>query len=254
MEFRDVSFSYEHNRTVLNCLSFCINRGEKVALVGLSGCGKSTIGQLATRLYDPDTGSVLIDGVDVRHMGKRNLRSVVTVVPQEPVLFDASIRENLRYGDPSATSEDVEQVVSMAQLDEVIRKLPRGFEEPLGPMGRKLSGGEKKRVALARAFLQRPQILILDEVTSGVDGPTATRILEALDTFLQGRSVVLISHKASAVSWADRIVVLDEGKVLDYGKHEQLIRRCALYRLLYYGLSPDVPSHSHLETLRPQSQ
>src|SRR6266849_2651289 len=184
LEFREVCFSYGR-RTVLDCLSFCVGRGEKVALVGISGCGKSTIGHLARRLYDPDAGSVLIDGMDLRDLGQRNLRSVVTVVPQEPVLFDATMRENLLYGDPSATSRDLEQVVSLAQLHDVIRKLPRGLEEPLGPMGRKLSGGEKKRVALARAFLQRPQILILDEVTSALDGPTAASLLEALDHFCQ---------------------------------------------------------------------
>jgi ATP-binding cassette subfamily B protein len=247
LEFRKVCFSYGPDRAVLDCLSFSVGGGEKVALVGFSGCGKSTIGHLATRVYDADAGSVLIDGVDVRDLGQRNLRSVVTVVPQEPILFDATIRENLLYGDPSATSRALERVVSLAQLEDVIRKLPQGLEEPLGPMGRKLSGGEKRRVALARAFLQRPQILILDEVTNGLDGPTVTRMLEALDHFRQDRSVVLISHKASAISWADRIVVLDQGKVLDHGKHEQLIRRCALYRLLYYGLSPEVSNQAEIE-------
>ena len=237
LEFRKVCFSYRGDRTVLDCLSFFVDRGEKVALVGISGCGKSTIGHLATRLYDPDAGSVLIDGMDLRDLGQRNLRSVVTVVPQEPVLFDATMRENLLYGDPSATSRDLEEVVSLAQLHDVIRKLPRGFEEPLGPMGRKLSGGEKKRVALARAFLQRPQILILDEVTSALDGPTAARMLEALDHFRQGRSVVLISHKPSAISWADRIAVLDRGKIADQGKHGELMRRCELYRRLYHDQS-----------------
>src|SRR5229473_1215302 len=237
LEFREVCFSYRRDRTVLDRLSFCVCRGEKVALVGISGCGKSTIGHLATRLYDPDAGSVLIDGMDLRDLGQRNLRSVVTVIPQEPVLFDATMRENLLYGDPSATSRDLEQVVSMAQLDDVIRKLPRGLEEPLGPMGRKLSGGEKKRVALARAFLQRPQILILDEVTSALDGPTAAGLLDALEKFRQGRSVILISHKASAISWADRIVVLDRGEVVDQGRHGELMHRCELYRSLFQDQS-----------------
>jgi len=157
------------------------------------------------------------------------------VVPQEPVLFDATMRENLLYGDPFATSLDLEQVISLAQLHDVIRKLPQGLDEPLGPMGRKLSGGEKKRVALARAFLQRPQILILDEVTSALDGPTAERLLDALDEFKQGRSLILISHKPSAISWADRILVLDRGKILDQGTHRELMRRCGFYRMLYHG-------------------
>jgi ABC-type multidrug transport system fused ATPase/permease subunit len=243
LEFNEVCFCYRRERTVLDHLSFHVGRGEKVALVGISGCGKSTIGHLATRLYDPDNGSVLIDGMDLRDLGQRNLRSVVTVVPQEPVLFNATMRENLLYGDPLATSRELEQAVSLAQLHDVIRKLPQGFEEPLGPMGRKLSGGERKRVALARAFLQRPQILILDEVTSALDGPTAARMLEALDHFRQGRSVILISHKPSAISWADRIVVLDRGKVVDQGKHSELMHRCELYRRLYHGRSrePSTP-------------
>src|SRR5216684_8775140 len=214
LEFREVCFSYGPDRAVLDCLSFCVGSGEKVALVGFSGCGKSAIGHLATRLYNPDAGSVLIDNMDLRLLGQRHLRSIVTVVPQEPILFDATMGENLLYGDPAATSRDLERAVSLAQLEDVIRKLPRGFEEPLGPMGRKLSGGEKRRVALARAFLQRPRILILDEVTSGLDGPTVARVLEALDNFRQGRSVLLISHKPAAICWADRIVVLDRGKVV----------------------------------------
>jgi ABC-type bacteriocin/lantibiotic exporter with double-glycine peptidase domain len=250
LEFREVCFSYGRGGPVLDCVSFCVGSGEKVALVGISGCGKSTISHLVTRLYDPDAGSVLIDNIDLRNLGKRNLRSVVTVVPQEPVLFDATMRENLLYGDPSATSRDVEQVVAMAQLHDVIGKLPRGLDEPLGPMGRKLSGGEKKRVALARAFLQRSQILILDEVTSGLDGPTVARMLEALDRFRKGKSVILISHKPSAISWADRILVLDGGKILDDGNHEQLMDQCDLYRRLYHGLLRESSNPDACEALK----
>jgi ABC-type multidrug transport system fused ATPase/permease subunit len=235
LEFKEVSFSYGQGRTVLDCLSFSVAIGEKVALVGVSGSGKTTIGHLATRLYDPDAGSVLIDSTDLRDLGRRNLRSVVSVVPQEPVLFNATMRENLIYGDPSATDCDLNSALSLAQLHDVIRRLPHGLDEPLGPMGGKLSGGEKKRVALARAFLQRPQILILDEITSGLDTSTANAVLTAIDTFRHGRSIVLISHKPSAISWADRIVVLDRGKILDDGKHERLIDRCGLYRRLYQG-------------------
>jgi ATP-binding cassette subfamily B protein len=236
LEFREVCFSYGRGRSVLDCLSFFVGSGQKVALVGVSGCGKSTIGHLATRLYDPDAGSVMIDGIDLRDLGQRNLRSVVTAVPQEPVLFNATLGENLLYGSPSATNRDLEQVISLAQLRNVIRKLPRGLDEPLGPMGQKLSGGEKKRVALARALLQRPQVLILDEVTSALDGPTVTSLLEALDGFRKGRIMILISHKPSAISWADRILVLDQGKILDHGQHYELMHRCELYRLLHNGL------------------
>jgi ABC-type multidrug transport system fused ATPase/permease subunit len=257
LEFSKVSFSYRSDRTVLDGVSFRVGRGEKIALVGISGCGKSTIGHLATRLYSPDAGSILIDGTDLRDVGQRNLRSIVTVVPQEPVLFNATMRENILYGDPSATDHDLEQVLSLACLRDVVRKLPQGLDEPLGPMGRKLSGGEKKRVALGRAFLQRPQILILDEVTSGLDGPTIASLLEGVDIFRQRRSVVLISHKPSAISWADRIVVLDQCKVLDQGNHPDLMNRCELYRALYYGRfqeSSDLANNDAFETAARSSQ
>jgi ABC-type multidrug transport system fused ATPase/permease subunit len=251
LEFREISFSYRMGRKVLDGLSFGVDRGEKVALVGVSGSGKSTIGYLATRMYEPDRGSVIIDGLDIRHLGQRNLRSIVTIVPQEPVLFDVTMRENLLYGNPAATSRDLDRVLSLAQLHDVIRRLPQGLEEPLGPVGGKLSGGEKKRVALARAFLQEPQILILDEVTSALDGPTVASLLEALDSFRQGRSVILISHKPSAISWAHRIVVLDQGKILDEGGHQELVRRCELYRLLYHGLSREASDREEIGAFEP---
>jgi ABC-type multidrug transport system fused ATPase/permease subunit len=240
-EFRNVCFSYAPGRMVLDHVSFFARRGEKVALVGSSGSGKSTIGHLATRLYNPDAGAVLIDGMDLGDLGLRNLRSIVTAVPQEPILFDATMRENLLYGNPSATELELERVVSLAQLHSVIRKLPKGLEEPLGPMGRKLSGGEKKRVALARAFLQQPRILILDEVTSALDGPTAANLLDALDLFRQGRTVLLISHKPAAISWADRILVLERGRIVDEGSHGSLLHRCELYRHLCESPSQESP-------------
>jgi ABC-type multidrug transport system fused ATPase/permease subunit len=238
LEFTEVCFSYRHDQTVLDRLSLRLGKGEKIALVGISGCGKSTVGYLATRLYDPDSGSVLINGTDLRNLGHRNLRSLVTVVPQEPVLFSATMRENVLYGDPSAADRDLDRALSLARLHDVIRKLPRGLDEPLGPMGRKLSGGEKKRVALARAFLQQPKILILDEVTSGLDGPTVASLLEGLDVFRKGRSLIVITHNPSAISWSDRIAILEQGKILDHGKHRELMDRCELYRMLYEGLLP----------------
>jgi ABC-type multidrug transport system fused ATPase/permease subunit len=251
LEFREVFFSYRRERTVFDRLSFRVGRGEKLAIVGVSGSGKSTIGHLATRLYDPDGGSILVGGIDVRNLGQRNLRSIVTVVPQEPVLFDATLHENLLYGDPGATGQELEQAISLAQIHDLIGKLPQGLQEPLGPLGRKLSGGEKKRVALARAFLQRPQILILDEVTSAIDGPTVAKLLVALDTFRQGRSLILISHKPSAISWADRILVLDRGAVLDDGSHTELIHRCELYRNLYQGFSQQSSDPAATEAFQP---
>jgi ATP-binding cassette, subfamily B, bacterial len=252
LEFRNVCFSYARGQSVLDCICFSVREGEKVALFGPSGCGKSTIAQLATRLYDPDAGSVLIDGLDVRNLGQRNVRSVVTAVPQEPVLFNATLRENLLYGDPAATSRDLERVIFLAQLEDVIRALPRGLDEALGPMGQKLSGGEKKRVAFARAFLQLPKILILDEVTSGLDGPTAARMLEGLDRFRDSKSVILISHKASEMLWVDRILVMERGRIIDQGKHDELMHRCELYRKLHRGKSLGSSTSETIETLECQ--
>lgn len=240
LEFRSVSFRHRRDRVALQTVDLRVDFGEKIALVGPSGCGKSTIAYLAAGLYDPDAGSILLDGQDIRLVQRRNLRSIVSLVPQDPILFNATLRENVLYGDPHATDRDLELVLSWAQLEGVVSALPRGLDEPLGPMGRRLSGGEKKRVALARAMLRRPKVMILDEVTSELDGPTAMRLLRALDDFQDGNTIILISHEAKTISWADRILVLSRGRIIDQGSHPDLIRRCHLYRELHHGRSDTV--------------
>jgi ABC-type multidrug transport system fused ATPase/permease subunit len=233
LEFKAVRFGYEDHRPVLRDLSFRIAKGETVAIVGMNGSGKSTIGLLATRVYEPESGSILLGGTDIREISLRSLRSIVTLVPQDPILFDETIRGNLLYGNPQATNKDLDTVAALAQLNEVLQRAPCGFDEPLGPLGNRLSGGEKKRLALARSFLQKPDLLILDEITSALDEPTAESILQGLDLFRRARTLIIISHRPATILWADRILVVAEGVAVDTGKHDQLIRRCPLYQRMW---------------------
>src|SRR5579859_645958 len=233
LEFRSIWFCYNEDRPVLRDMSFRIEAGESVAVVGLNGSGKSTIGLLATRLYEPNAGSILLGGQEIQQVGRRSLRPTLTLVPQDPVLFDKTIRKNLLYGNPRATGKDLETVAALTQLDRVLQTLPRGLDEPLGPLGGRLSGGEKKRLALARTLLQQPRILIVDEITSALDGPAAAGLLEGLELFRQARTLVVISHRPATILWADRILVVDEGAIVDSGKHDALILRCEAYRRIW---------------------
>jgi ABC-type multidrug transport system fused ATPase/permease subunit len=233
LEFKAVSFNYEECRPVLRDMSFRISMAETVAIVGMNGSGKSTIGLLATRLYEPDSGSILLGGRDIREISPRSLRSIVTLVPQDPIFFDETIRGNLLYGNPKATNKDLETVAALTQLNQVLQKVPGGFDEPLGPLGNRLSGGEKKRLALARSLLQEPSLLILDEITSALDEPAAASILQGLDLFRKARTLIIISHRPATILWADRILVVGEGAAIDTGKHDELIQRCPLYKRIW---------------------
>jgi ABC-type multidrug transport system fused ATPase/permease subunit len=208
VELRDVSFGYVSDSAVLHAMSLRVDSGERVAIAGRSGNGKSTIAKLVARLYDARSGTVLIEGLDVRDIKLKSLRSAVIFVPQDPVLFDVTLRENLLYGNPFATDDELERVVGLAQLESVIRKLPHGWDEPLGPRGNRLSGGERQRVALARALLQHPKVLILDECTSALDALTERRLLDGLDSFLRGVTTIIISHRPLPTRWADRVIHL----------------------------------------------
>lgn len=210
VELKEVSFSYDQERPVLKSVSLRVNPGERVAIAGRSGNGKSTIARLVARLYDAHSGTVFIEGQDVRDIKLKSLRSAVIFVPQDPVLFDLTLRENLLYGNADATDEELDQVVRLAQLEGVIRKLPNGWNEPLGPRGNRLSGGERQRVALARALLQRPKILILDECTSALDALTERGVLDGLDGFLQNVTTIVISHRPFPTRWAHRVIHMDE--------------------------------------------
>jgi len=188
---------------------------------------------LAAGLYSPDIGIIRVQGRDIAALGRRELRSLVAVVPQDPVLFAGTLRENLLYGNPQAASGDLELAIELAQLEDLLLRLPAGFNESLGPLGRKLSGGEKKRIALARALLQQPRILILDEVTAALDGLTSTLLMERLEEYRKDRTVLLVSHRPATIAWANRIVVLEQGRVVASGSHLELLRRCGTYQKLY---------------------
>jgi ATP-binding cassette subfamily B protein len=246
LEFRSVWFAYSNDRPVLRGMSFRVEAEETVALVGLNGSGKSTVGFLATRLYDPDAGSIMVGGRDIHGVDRRSLRAYVTLVPQDPVLFDETIRQNLLYGSPSATSGDIDTVCALTQLDRVLLRLPRGFDEPLGPLGNSLSGGERKRLALARTLLQQPRILIVDEITSSQDAPSAAGLLEGLDLFRRTRTLVVVSHRPATILWADRILVVENGAIADSGKHRELMDRCEGYRKIWQFQDHDISSMSSL--------
>ena len=256
LEFHSVWFAYKQDRPVLREMSFRVEAEETVALVGLNGSGKSTIGLLATRLYEPNAGSILIGGRDIHNVDRRNLRAYITLVPQDPILFNETIRQNLLYGNPGATSYDLNAVAALTQFDRVLQRLPRGLDEPLGPLGNSLSGGERKRLALARALLQQPKILIVDEITSSLDAPSAAGLLEGLDLFRHGRTLVVISHRPATILWADRILVVENGAIADSGKHRELIDRCEAYRKIWKFQDDEMPSTSSLSVdeieLRPE--
>jgi len=215
IELRNVVFSYRADRPVLTGINLRIKSGERVALAGTSGNGKSTIARLVARLYDARDGEVLIDGVDVRDIQLKSLRASIIFVPQDPVLFDITLRENMLFGNPQATEEQLERVAKLVRLDNLIHRLPKGWEEPLGPRGNRLSGGERQRVALARALLQRPKVLILDECTSALDAITEKSVLSGLDDFLQEVTMILISHRAYPLQWADRVISMSYGQVVE---------------------------------------
>ncbi len=231
--FDKVTFGYEENHPVVKGINLEIKPGEVVALVGASGAGKSTVVQLIPRFFDPQKGSILIDGHDIRDVKLRSLRSQIGIVAQETLLFSGSVRENLLYGRPDAGEEDMVAAAKAAYADEFIDELPDGYDTLLGERGAKLSGGQKQRVAIARAFLSNPRILILDEATSALDSESETLIQEALAELMKGRTNVVIAHRLSTILGADRIAIMQNGRILDCAPHGELLERCEAYAGLY---------------------
>jgi subfamily B ATP-binding cassette protein MsbA len=250
IEIRNVSFQYPGDRVVeiLKDISLKVNPGEAIALVGPSGAGKSTLVALIPRFYDVSDGAILIDGKDIRSLRLRDLRGLIGVVPQETTLFGGTIRENIAYGKLEATEEEIEAVARAAHAHEFIKELPDRYETIVGERGIKLSGGQRQRIAIARALLKDPRILILDEATSSLDSESERLVQEALETLMTGRTTFVIAHRLSTVRKADRIVVLDRGRVIEEGTHLELLTARGLYKQLYEIQFRDQPAKDSLLT------
>ncbi len=233
IRFNDVHFSYDPDRKILKGVSFEVPAGKTVAIVGPTGAGKSTISRLLYRFYDVTSGSITIDGQDLRDITQNSLRASIGMVPQDTVLFNDTIGYNIQYGRPGASEEDVRSAAKMAQVGAFIDTLPKGYQTPVGERGLKLSGGEKQRVAIARTILKGPSILILDEATSALDTKTERDIQSALDLVSANRTTVVIAHRLSTVVNADEILVLRDGQVAERGNHLQLLQKAGLYSQMW---------------------
>jgi ATP-binding cassette subfamily B protein len=235
VEFRDVSFSYVGNEgaQALTEVSFRAEAGQLVALVGPSGAGKTTTTYMIPRLYDVDTGAVLIDGHDVRDVQLESLGELIGVVTQETYLFHDSIRQNLLFAKPDATDEELLEAIEASAIGDRVRELPAGLDTVVGERGYRMSGGEKQRLAIARVFLKDPRILILDEATSALDTRSERLIQAAFAKLMQGRTTVAIAHRLSTILRADQILVMDHGRVVEQGTHAYLVNRGGLYSRLY---------------------
>lgn len=233
VRFEDVTFAYEEGRSVLSHVNLHIRAGEMLALVGPSGGGKTTLCQLLPRFYDVREGVIRLDGQDIRHIRLADLRGSIGIVQQDVFLFAGTVMENIRYGRPDATEDEVVRAAKLAEIHEDILQMPEGYQTMVGERGILLSGGQKQRVSIARIFLKNPPILILDEATSALDTATEVRIQRALGRLAQGRTTLVIAHRLSTIRGADEIVVIDEHGIEEQGTHEELMRRGGAYRALY---------------------
>ena len=232
--FNQVDFGYTPERIVLKNVSFKIQSGQTVGVVGPTGSGKSTLARLLFRFYDIQTGTITINGLDIRSLSQESLHQAIGIVPQDPVLFNNSIYYNIAYGNPLASKAEVEAAAALAKLDSFIDSLPEGYQTIVGERGLKVSGGEKQRIAIARAFLKKPTLFIFDEATSSLDSTTEREIQKNLEEVSSGTTTLIIAHRLSSIQHANEIIVLDQGKIIEQGKHDQLLSIEGLYAKLWY--------------------
>jgi subfamily B ATP-binding cassette protein MsbA len=243
IQFENVSFSYQDKPQVIYDSSFEVLPGQTVALVGPSGAGKSTIIKLLLRFFDPDTGSISLDGHNIRTLNRKSFLSQIALVPQETLLFGGSVRENILYGKLDATELELQDAAQKANAHEFIMEMKNGYDTIVGEKGTKLSGGERQRIAIARAILKDPKILILDEATSSLDNRSESLIQEALGTLMADRTTFIVAHRLSTIHKADQIIVLDKGRIVEKGQHEELMIHKGLYHTLYTMKILDPAAH-----------
>ena len=254
IRFNHVEFSYDTNRQILKDIDFSVPAGKTVAIVGPSGAGKSTISRLLFRFYDVQKGSITIDGQDIRSVTQKSLRHAIGMVPQDTVLFNDTIAYNIRYGRPDASDEEVKKAAEMAQIGDFIEQLPDGYQSMVGERGLKLSGGEKQRVAIARTILKAPPILILDEATSALDTATELEIQYALDVVSRGRTTLVVAHRLSTIIGADEILVLKGGRIIERGKHDELLAKGGLYASMWHKQLEASKAEEQLRKIREEDE
>jgi ATP-binding cassette subfamily B protein len=250
LTIQNISFGYTPDRMILNNVSLSMGEGNTIAIVGSSGSGKSTIAKLLLRMYDVSSGSIFIDGTDIRTIKQQDLRSFIGIVPQDITLFNDTLYNNIAYGNPEASRDDVCRAAEQAQLSQFIVLLPQGYETIVGERGLKLSGGEKQRIAIARVLLKKPRIYLFDEATSSLDSNTEREIQHTIASISAGMTTIIIAHRLSTITHADNIIVLDQGTIAEQGTHNNLLQRNALYAKLwnkqqYYESTIISPSKYH---------
>jgi subfamily B ATP-binding cassette protein MsbA len=248
IEFRNLAFEYEHGQPILSEINLTIAPGETVAIVGTTGAGKSTLVSLVPRFYDPTGGVVLLDGNDIRNFRVQSLREQMSLVLQDALLFSGTVRENIAFGHPEATDEEVAGAAVLANAAEFIQRLPQGYDTPIAERGATLSGGQKQRIAIARAILRNAPILILDEPTSGLDAASEQLVIEALGRAAAKRTTLVIAHRLASIRFANRIVVMEQGRIVEEGSHRELLARNGRYAHLYslqVGASPSAELMPH---------